>query len=59
MNTTEVYFSCHEKYAPEISLRYELDGDEFTIKEFVNFCRSFAHAIGFADENIKQYFPED
>lgn len=54
----KLYFSYESNDEPDVSQSGEWKHDFMTIKDYYEFCRSFAYTIGFVHGSVDKYFPE-
>ena len=55
-----VGFIFKEGGCPKISMKYDIfDNDAITIYDFYDYCRGFARAIGYAEQNIEEVFDKE
>ncbi len=45
---------------PQISMKYDIfDNDAITIYDFYEYCKGFARAIGYAEQNVEEVFDKE
>lgn len=55
-----LYFSCEGPNSEyETTLTHEIEEEDWDINEFYSFCRKCGFAAGFADETVREAFPEN